>query len=52
MVQLLGKKVWMFVINLTTFLPYEAAIPLVGPYLREMNTPLYKKTYRRCSQQL
>lgn len=31
------------VIKLTTFLPYEAAIPLVGIYLREMNTHLTKR---------
>lgn len=40
MLQLLWEKAWKFVIRLTTVLPYQAAVPLVGIYLKEVNTCL------------
>lgn len=38
MVQLLRKTVWWFPEHLNIELPYDAAIPLLGMYLKELKT--------------
>lgn len=47
MLQMLWEKVWKFVTKLTTLLPYEEAVPPVGPYLKEMNTHVLQKDLKK-----
>ena len=44
-VQPLWKTVWQFLIKLNILLPYDSVITLLGNYLKELKTSLYKNLH-------
>lgn len=43
MVQVLWKTLWLFLIKLSIYLPYDPAISILGIYTREMKTASTKR---------
>ena len=51
MVQLLWKRVWLFLKWINTELPYDPAIPLLGVYLRGIKMYVHAKLVHKCLEQ-